>query len=90
MSEDVNNDVANYQPAQTVNSNADIQAQIERAVQAALAGLNVQPGAAPAPQQTPEEAARAALNNAGTGLGIDERLNELYALVAHVASKVGL
>lgn len=39
---------------------------------------------------TAEEAARAAIDNAGKGLGVDERLAELYRHLDTIARKVGI
>lgn len=80
-----------YAPPQQVASNSDIAALIQQAVDAALAKQQAEQQAASQPRVvSPEEAARAALDNAGAGLGIDERLAELYAVVSHLASKVGV
>lgn len=83
----------NYAPPSQVASNtnqidaAAIQAAIDRAVAAALAQRGVTP---PAPEKSPEEHARAAIDNAGAGLGIDERFAELYRHLDLIAKKVGL
>ncbi|HKS68792.1 MAG TPA: hypothetical protein VJQ45_00125 [Ktedonobacterales bacterium] len=61
-----------------------VQAQVSAAVQAASG----QPGAPVEP--TPEERVAAAIENAGAGLGVEERLREVYAVLAHLAAKVGL
>lgn len=88
--------VAQPAAAVTVSTNTDIaaliQAAVEKAVASQLADAQAQAAAASgAPVElTPEQRIVAAIDNAGAGLGVDERLHELYAVVKHLASKVGL
>lgn len=82
---------ASYTPPSPVTTNTDIAALINAAVAAALAQREAEQVAAAQPKVlTPEEQARVHLDNAGAGLGIDERLNQLYALVHVIAQKVGI
>lgn len=46
--------------------------------------------AATVPAKSPEEVAADAIAKKGAGLGLEERLNELYALVELALSKVGV
>lgn len=84
--------VYNYTPPVTTNSNQDAAATaalVEQLLAARLAQLGVQLPA-PVKNLTPEEAARAAIDNAGSGLGVDERLAELYRHLDTIARKVGI
>lgn len=82
---------ANYTPPSAVAANVDIQAIVAAAVAQALAQREAEVAAANAPVVlTPEQQARVHLDNAGAGLGIQERFEQLYALVEHIASKVGV
>lgn len=85
---------ANYTPPAQVATNTDINALIAQAVQQALAqhtAEQAQQAAANAPKVlSPEEQARAHLDNRGAGLGVEERLQQLYALVHLIATKVGV
>lgn len=88
---------ANYSPPTPVVGNtnvaqqADIAALIQAAVQSALAQREAEAVAASQPVVlSPEEQARVHLDNGGAGLGVDERLNQLYALVHLIAQKVGI
>ena len=85
----------NYQPPTQTTTNVDIAALIQQAVQAQLSqALAQQQAAQLAAAQpkvlSPEEQARAALDNAGAGLGIEERLQELYQHLELIARKVGI
>lgn len=83
---------ANYAPPQVSVSNQDqqsFQQAVAAAVAAEMASREAQAQAANRPP-TPEEAARAAIDNAGAGLGIEERFAELYRHLATLAQKVGL
>lgn len=81
----------NYTPAGTVASNVDMAALVEAAVAKRLAEIETARAEAAKPRVvTPEEAARSALDNRGYGLGVDERLAELYAHLDTVAKKVGV
>lgn len=83
--------VTNYAPPQHVGSNTDIQTLIQQAVDSALAKQAAEQAAANAPRVlSPEEAARAKLDNRGFLLGVEERLQELYELVDHLAKKAGV
>ncbi len=85
---------ANYTPPSAVASNsnqADIAALIAQAVQAALAQQQAEQQAASLPKVlSPEEQARVHLDNAGAGLGVEERLQQLYHVVELLAQKVGI
>lgn len=82
---------ANYTPPTPVAVNGDIAAMIAAAVQSAVAAERARVEQANAPVVlSPEEQARVHLDNAGAGLGVDERLNQLYALVHLIAQKVGI
>ena len=85
---------ANYIPPSPVAANtnqADIAALIAQAVQAALQQQQAEQVAASQPRVlSPEEQARLHLDNAGIGLGIEERLQQLYALVELLARKAGI
>lgn len=71
--------------------NTDIAQLIQDAVQHALDQKLADQQAASAPRvQTPEEAARADLDNAGAGLGIEERFAQIYKHLSLLASKVGI
>lgn len=86
MSEDTG-----YVPPTVAASNTDVRALIEAAVAQALAQQTAAAAAANAPVvKTPEEQARAAIDNRGVGLGVDERLAEVYALLHTLAQKVGI
>lgn len=81
-----------YAPPQVSVSNQDqaaFNAAIEAAISARLAQMGVQP-VARARELSPEEAARAAADNAGKGLGVDERLAELYRHLDTVLKKLGI
>ena len=81
-----------YTPPQQSVSNQDqaaFNAAIEAAITARLAQMGVQP-VARARELSPEEAARAAIDNKGVGLGVDERLAELYRHLDTLAKKVGI
>lgn len=83
---------AGYTPPMASGSNQDqaaFAAAIEAAVAAKMAQMGLQATAKPR-ELTPEEAARAAIDNAGKGLGVDERLAELYKHLDTIAKKVGL
>lgn len=69
-----------------------IQEAVSKAVAAQLEAAQVAGGnvAAAVHQLSPEEAARAALDNAGVGLGVEERLQELYKHLSLIAAKVGI
>lgn len=94
QTEDAALSAANYMPPAQVatNSNqADIAALIAQAVQAALAQQQAEQVAANAPKVlSPEEQARVHLDNAGVGLGVEERLQQVYALLHLIAQKVGI
>lgn len=91
QTEDAALSAANYTPPSAVASNTDIAALIAQAVQAALAQQQAEQVAASQPKVlTPEEQARVHLDNAGAGLGVEERLQQLYALVHVIAQKVGV
>lgn len=81
-----------YSPPQMSASNQDqaaFAAAVAAQVQAQLAQLGVK--AVPqARELTPEEAARAAIDNRGVGLGVDERLAEIYRHLDTIAKKVGV
>lgn len=82
---------ANYTPPSPVASNTDIAALIAQAVQAALAQQQAEQQAASQPRVlSPEEQARVHLDNRGLGLGVEERLQQLYHLVELLARKVGV
>lgn len=82
---------ANYTPPSHVGTNTDIQSLIQQAVQQALAQQAAEQQAANTPKVlTPEEKARAAIDNRGFLLGVEERLAELYEIVHHLAQKVGV
>ena len=85
---------ANYTPPAQVTSNADsaqIAALIQAAVQQALAQQVADQAAAAAPKVlSPEEQARQHLDNRGVGLGVEERLQQVYALLHLIAQKVGI
>lgn len=77
----------NYSPPASVASNSD------QAVDAKVREILAQMGVvqqAPARALSPTEQARANLENAGAGKGVDERLAELYYVVGVLAAKVGL
>ena len=81
-----------YTPPLNSVSNQDqaaFQAAVAAAVQQHLAQMGMQP-VARARELTPEEAARAAIDNKGAGLGIEERFAELYRHLDTVLKKVGL
>jgi hypothetical protein len=81
-----------YQPPVTATSNHDatnLAALVERLVQERLAAAGVAV-IAPVKVLSPEEQARAALDNKGLGLGIDERFGELYRHLDTIAKKVGV
>lgn len=83
----------NYTPPAQVASNTDptIQAYIQQQIAAALAQHQAEQAAASAPVVlSPEQEARKALDNAGAGLGVEERLAELYRHLELIARKVGL
>jgi hypothetical protein len=94
MSEENVNDapVFNYSAPTTTSSNQDqagIAALVEKLVADRLAAMNVQ--AVPVVKElTPEEQARAAIDNKGVGLGVEERLQELYRHLDTLAKKVGI
>ena len=91
MSETQSSDVPSYQPAAHVVANTNIDALIQEAVANALAKQAAEIAAANAPKVvSPEEAARAALDNAGRNLGHYEQLAELYTIVSLLASKAGI
>lgn len=82
----------NYQPPVTTNSNQDAAATaalVEQLLAQRLAQLGVQLPA-PVVELTPEEAARAAIDRKGVGLGVEERLAELYQHLDTLAKKVGI
>ena len=82
---------SNYTPPSPVATNQDIAALIAQAVQAALAQQQAEQVAASQPKVlSPEEQARLHLDNAGVGLGVEERLQQLYALLHVIAQKVGV
>lgn len=91
---DVALSATNYTPPSHVASNrdnTDIAALIAQAVQAALVQQQAEQVAASQPKVlSPEEQARLHLDNGGVGLGIEERLQQLYALVELLARKVGI
>ena len=81
----------NYTGPTHVAANTDVQALIEQAVAQALAKQNAEQQAASQPRVlSPEEQARASLDNRGFLLGIEERLQELYQVVHVIAQKVGI
>lgn len=89
--QDLSLSAASYAPPSAVNTNTDIAALIQAAVQQALAQQVADQVAAAQPKVlSPEEQARAALDNAGAGLGLQENINELYRHLALIASKVGI
>ena len=80
----------NYTGPTHVAANTDVQALIEQAVAQALAKQNAEQQAASQPRVlSPEEQARTAIDNRGRGLGIEERLAELYELHHIHATKGG-
>jgi hypothetical protein len=82
---------ANYTPPNPVAANTDIAALIEQAVAAALQQREAEVIAASQPVVlTPEEQARVHLDNSGAGLGVEERLAQVYALLHLIAQKVGI
>lgn len=87
----MSDEVTNYTPPTTTTSNSDasgIAALVEQMVRERLAaaGLTKEPPKV----LTPEEQARAALDAKGAGLGVDERLAELYRHLDLIAKKVGI
>ena len=81
-----------YTPPLNSASNQD-QAAFNAAIEAAVSAKLAQMGVAPiarARELSPEEAARAAVDNAGKGLGVDERLAELYRHFDTVLKKLGM
>lgn len=94
QTEDAALSAANYTPPAQVATNTDINALIAAAVQQALAqhtAEQAQQAAANAPKVlSPEEQARVHLDNRGAGLGVEERLQQLYHLVELLAQKVGI
>ena len=81
-----------YTPPTTTSGNQDqgqLAALVEQLVKERLAAAGVQQ-AEPAKELSPEEACRAAIDNAGAGLGVDERLAELYRHLDTLAKKVGI
>lgn len=79
---------ANYTPPSHVAANSDIQALINQAVQQALAQQTADQQAANAPKVlTPEELAHAAIQNRGVGLGVEERLSQIYEVLHHLLTK---
>lgn len=95
MSEDTAENAASYQPPtiQTTNSNvadnASIAALVEQLVRERLAASGVT-ATEPPKVLTPEEQARVAIDNKGAGLGVEERLAELYRHLDTIAKKVGI
>lgn len=84
-------DVPSYAPPAAVVSNSDLQAVIDAAVAQALAKQAADAADASRPRVlSPEEHARMHLDNHGAGLGVDERLHQLYFLVELIAQKVGI
>lgn len=83
---------ANYvPPASASGVSNDMAALIQAAVTAAIAKERADVLAASQPPVlSPEEAARAALDKSGVGLGVEERLQELYLLLELLARKVGI
>lgn len=80
----------NYTGPTHVAANTDVQALIEQAVQQALAKQAAEAHAASQPKVlSPEEKARAAIDRRGAGLGVEERLAELYELHHIHATKGG-
>lgn len=91
MSEENVTPVLNYSPPTNTTSNIDqaqLLAVVEQLVKERLAAAGVTHE--PAKVLTPEEATRASLDNAGIGLGVDERLAELYRALDILAKKVGI
>lgn len=88
----------NYSPpvpasgvSQDVAAQQDMRAQIAAAVAQALAAREAEVAAAAQPKVlSPEEDARARLDLAGVGLGVEERLAELYKVLHLLATKVGV
>ena len=81
-----------YTPPTVSVSNQDqaaFQAAVSSAVQAQLAQMGIQ-ATVRARELSPEEAARAAIDNRGVGLGIDERLAEIYRHLDTLARKLGV
>jgi hypothetical protein len=80
-----------YTPPVTTTSNQDagVLALVEQLIRERLAAAGL-PNLVPAKVLSPEESARAAIDNAGAGLGIDERLAELYKHLDTLAKKVGI
>jgi hypothetical protein len=78
----------NYTPPSHVAANSDIQALIAQAVQQALAQQTADQQAASAPKVvSPEEKAHAAVVKRGVGLGVEERLAEIYEVLHHLLTK---
>jgi hypothetical protein len=81
-----------YTPPVNTTSNTDagqLAALVEQLVKERLAAAGLQ-NIEPPKVVSPEEAARNAIDNHGVGLGIDERLNELYRHLDTIAKKVGI
>lgn len=88
----MSNQEFNYAPPTTSSGNQDagqLAALVEQLVKERLAAAGVQ-NVEPARVVSPEEAARKAIDNAGAGLGIDERLAEIYRHLDTLAKKVGI
>lgn len=96
MSEDTGqgseNPVLNYRPPTTTTSNQDqaaVAALVEQLLAERMAALGMRV-VQPVKELTPEEQVRAALDNKGAGLGVEERLQELYRHLDTIAKKVGI
>lgn len=85
-------------PSSTAQNIGDHESLIQEALRrlreelAAAGGAAQQSAAAQnaAPAKSPEEVAADAIAKKGAGLGLEERLNELYALVELALAKVGV
>lgn len=86
-------------PSSTAQNIGDHESLIQEALRrlreelAAAGGAAQQSAAAAqnaAPAKSPEEVAADAIAKKGAGLGLEERLNELYALVELALAKVGV
>lgn len=81
-----------YTPPVTSSSNQDagqLAALVEQLVKERLAAAGVA-NVEPRRVLSAEESARAAIDNGGAGLGIDERLAEIYKHLDTLAKKVGI
>lgn len=89
MSDDPALSATNYTPPSHVASNADLQRLIDEAVARYAAQQEAEKKASAPRELTPEEKARKSIDNRGAGLGVEERLAELYELHHLHATKGG-